>query len=243
MAASKQTILLILNEQRSPSLQQSLEKAGYAILTAPNYTGMAKAAQQRAPALVVADRQLCTVKTLRMHETLRDVPVISLGLSGTTCSEDECLADYHDGADLVLCNQTTKELIAWVRALLRRAQTEKTCSRQLLAGGIRIDLDRHEVRVRDKLVELTPKEFQILRYFLERPNRAFSREDVQNYVWGDSCALGEHALDVHIHCLRKKIEGRPARPKLIVTVRGIGYKLRAPSPSVHSPHQLTSSEF
>jgi len=92
-----------------------------------------------------------------------------------------------------------------------------------------MDLERHEVRVNGKLVELTPKEFQILRYFLESPSRVFSRQEMLNCVWGEGYALEEHALDVHIHSLRQKIEENPAKPKLIVTVRGIGYKLRVES--------------
>jgi DNA-binding response OmpR family regulator len=89
-----------------------------------------------------------------------------------------------------------------------------------------MDVDRHEVSVGGRLVELTPKEFQILRQFLESPNRLFSRQEMLNKVWGEGYALEEHALDVHIHSLRQKIESDPTRPKLIVTVRGIGYKLR-----------------
>jgi DNA-binding response OmpR family regulator len=90
-----------------------------------------------------------------------------------------------------------------------------------------MDLDRHEVTVNGRLVELTPKEFQILRQFLEFPDRLFSRQEMLNKVWGEGYALEEHALDVHIHSLRQKIESDPARPRVIVTVRGIGYKLRA----------------
>jgi DNA-binding response OmpR family regulator len=90
-----------------------------------------------------------------------------------------------------------------------------------------MDLDRHEVAVSGRLVELTPKEFQILRQFLEFPNRLFSRQEMLNKVWGEGYALEEHALDVHIHSLRQKVESNPADPRSIVTVRGIGYKLRA----------------
>jgi DNA-binding response OmpR family regulator len=90
-----------------------------------------------------------------------------------------------------------------------------------------MDLDRHEVTVNGHAVDLTPKEFQILRQFLESPSRVFSRQEMLNRVWGEGYALEEHALDVHIHSLRQKIEQDPGRPRFIVTVRGIGYKLRA----------------
>jgi DNA-binding response OmpR family regulator len=95
------------------------------------------------------------------------------------------------------------------------------------AGILQMDLERHEVTVSGRNVNLTPKEFQILRCFLESPCRVFSRQEMLNCVWGDGYALEEHALDVHIHSLRQKIEENPAAPKLIVTVRGVGYKLRS----------------
>jgi DNA-binding response OmpR family regulator len=90
-----------------------------------------------------------------------------------------------------------------------------------------MDLDRHEVTVGGRVIDLTPKEFQILRQFLEFPNRLFSRQEMLNKVWGEGYALEEHALDVHIHSLRQKLESNPTNPKAIVTIRGIGYKLRS----------------
>jgi len=85
----------------------------------------------------------------------------------------------------------------------------------------------HEVTVDGKVVELTPKEFQILQQLIQDPARVFSRDELLNRVWGEGCALEEHTLDVHIHSLRHKIEADPAHPRFIVTVRGIGYKLKS----------------
>jgi DNA-binding response OmpR family regulator len=90
-----------------------------------------------------------------------------------------------------------------------------------------MDLDRHEVLVNGLAVDLTLKEFQILKQFLESPHRVFSRQEMLNRVWGEGYALEEHALDVHIHSLRQKIEQNPASPTFLLTVRGVGYKLRA----------------
>jgi DNA-binding response OmpR family regulator len=89
-----------------------------------------------------------------------------------------------------------------------------------------MDLDKHEVTVNGRAVALTPKEFRILNCFLQSPSLVFSRQEMLNHVWGEGYALEEHALDVHIHSLRQKIEADPADPKYIVTVRGVGYKLR-----------------
>ena len=117
-------------------------------------------------------------------------------------------------------------MISSVAPTLRRKDLPAQTAGPSAAGGVQMDLDRHEVRVNGELVDLTPKEFQILRHFLEAPSRVFSRQEMLNCVWGEGYALEEHALDVHIHSLRQKIEDDPAKPKLIITVRGIGYKLR-----------------
>jgi DNA-binding response OmpR family regulator len=88
-----------------------------------------------------------------------------------------------------------------------------------------MNLDRHEVRVEGKSIQLTPKEFQILRVLLQNPGRVLTRQALLNLVWGEDYALEEHALDVHIHALRQKLEYKPSVPQWIVTVRGVGYKL------------------
>jgi len=91
-----------------------------------------------------------------------------------------------------------------------------------------MDISRHEVTVGANLVELTPKEFRILHQFLLSPGVVLSRQDLLNRVWGEDYALEEHALDVHIHSLRQKIEADPSKPIFIVTIRGVGYKLQSP---------------
>ena len=91
-------------------------------------------------------------------------------------------------------------------------------------------LPRHRTsstQVNGPPIDLTPKEFQILQQFLESPRRVFSRQEMLNRVWGEGYALEEHALDVHIHSLRQKIEVNPANPTFLLTVRGVGYKLQA----------------
>jgi two-component system, OmpR family, response regulator RegX3 len=128
---------------------------------------------------------------------------------------------------LVVCGQSVRELVARVRAILRRRGAGVETNTQYHAGNIRMDLDRHEVQVNGHVVDLTPKEFQILKQFLESPRRVFSRQEMLNRVWGEGYALEEHALDVHIHSLRQKIEQNPANPTFLLTVRGMGYKLRA----------------
>jgi len=227
MATSRERILLLTaNQESRETLLKGLTEMGYEVTVVPNEAAMMEAMGQATPSLLVADRQACRFEKLRQHKTVRMIPIIALEDPDQRCSEEECIEDLDRGVDLVLCQQTTRELIARVRAVLRRKDAQTKPTVHCLAGGIYMDLDRHEVTVNGKPVELTPKEFQILRSFLESPSRVFSRQEMLNCVWGEGYALEEHALDVHIHSLRQKIEENPAKPKLIVTVRGIGYKLR-----------------
>lgn len=207
-------------------LKKTFETNGYHVTIVTTETDAIAAAKASLPALILIGRQLRTTMNLRSLPFLSRVPIVAVEDGPTPCLEEECDGDYDLGVDLVVCSQRPRELLARVRAILRRPEPRKDSSTYFRVGKIQMDLDRHEVTVSGRLVELTPKEFQILRHFLESPNQLFSRQEMLNKVWGEGYALEEHALDVHIHSLRQKIESQPAHPKMIVTVRGIGYKLR-----------------
>ena len=112
------------------------------------------------------------------------------------------------------------------RAIFRRRELDREATdavRQV--GGIRLDFARYEVSVDGNPVRLTPSEFKVLAFLAEEPNRVFSRRQIMEHLW-DSVFVGdEHACDVHISNLRRKIERDPAHPERIVTVRSFGYKL------------------
>lgn len=227
MVPVKDTILIVCGSESSRStFEKTFRESGYEVLVVSNEQMAVDALQQLSPSVIVVDRQTCNLERLRLHKPFKTVPIVSLGDGNGGCTEDECIDDLDRGADLVLCNQTMRQLLARIRAILRRKAFDVSPSLHCLAGAIQMDLDRHEVRVNGKLVDLTPKEFQILRHFMESPSRVFSRQQMLNCVWGEGYALEEHALDVHIHSLRQKIEENPSKPKLIVTVRGVGYKFK-----------------
>jgi two-component system alkaline phosphatase synthesis response regulator PhoP len=92
-----------------------------------------------------------------------------------------------------------------------------------------MDLVGHEVLVRGEPVALTPKEFDLLQYFMENPNRVLSREQLLNYVWGYTAVQDTRIVDVHVSHLRDKVEATPKQPRYIRTVRGIGYKFVSPA--------------
>ena len=227
MIPSKDAILVVVgNESTRMSIAKSLKEAGYDVVLAGGEAAAFDAIQGLAPALILVDRRVGSYGKLRAHKALRTTPIIAREDPATTCADEECVDDLEQGADVVLCNPNQRELVARIRAMLRRKQSAPPPVMLSTSGGIEMDLDRHEVRINGRPVELTPKEFQILRCFLEHPSRVFSRQDILNSVWGEGYALEEHALDVHIHSLRHKIEADPSKPKIIVTVRGVGYKLR-----------------
>jgi DNA-binding response OmpR family regulator len=179
------------------------------------------------PSLVLVERTL-DIQRLRRDGRLRRLAMIALDQPAAQCDEEACLVDLDRGADASMCRIGYKELMARIRAFLRREQLLALPADQYVAGTLCLDTVRHEVMVSGRHVDLTPKEFQILLQFVQHPGRVFSREELLDRIWGEGYALEQHTLDVHIHSLRHKIEADPARPKYVVTVRGIGYKLRQP---------------
>src|SRR5205807_9379297 len=119
-----------------------------------------------------------------------------------------------------------RELASRVRAHLRRVtMTEQPEPPEILAGGpVRMDLARHEARIRDALIALPPKEFELLETFLLRKGRLLTRDYLIETVWGADYFGDTKTLDVHVKRLRKKIEKDPHRPVHLVTVRGLGYR-------------------
>ncbi len=228
MVGAHDSVLIFLkSESFAQSLKKALEASGYrstAMAAEPVALAEAKA---KVPSLIILDRQSNSIANFRRIRMLSAVPIVAVQEGNVSCQDEECLQDYDQDVDLVVCGQSVRELVARVRAILRRRGAGVKSNIQYSAGNIRMDLDRHEVLVNGHAVDLTPKEFQILRQFLESPRRVFSRQEMLNRVWGEGYALEEHALDVHIHSLRQKIEQDPASPTFLLTVRGVGYKLRA----------------
>ena len=229
MASGRDTILIVTqSELFAQSLEKYLGESGYAVAIANDLTSGVAEAHRNAPCLVLVDRNVAGgFNQFLRNPLLRKVPIVTMQQPGVDCAEDVCIEDIDQGGDSVLCNQSYREMIAHVRAILRRQQLKSGSRALYVVDRLRMDIDRHEVIVDGRAVELTPKEFQILYQLVQDPSRVFSRDELLNRVWGEGCALEEHTLDVHIHSLRHKIEADPAHPRFIVTVRGIGYKLKS----------------
>ncbi len=164
-------------------------------------------------------------RTLRERRNV--VPIIMLTALD---SEADAVQGLEAGAD----DYVTKpfglaELRSRVRAVLRRSSGGRALGREVLTvGEVSLDRSRREVTVRGAQVKLTFSEFELLARLLSEPGHLFNRQELLRAIWGDSAYRDPRAIDVHIRHLREKLEARPDEPRLIVTVRGAGYRFQAP---------------
>jgi two-component system alkaline phosphatase synthesis response regulator PhoP len=212
-------------------LQSYLEQAGFQVLTAYDGETTLRTIRQERPDLVILDLMLPDrdgwdiTRTLRSDEKFARLPIIML----TARVED---ADKIVGLELGADDYITKpfnprEVIARMRAVLRRSTDEPTRSPIIQVGGLLMDLDRHEVTIDDRLVELTPTEFELLKVLMENPGHVLTRLELMERGLGYAQAGLDRTIDSHIKNLRKKIEADTSNPAYIQTVYGVGYRLRS----------------
>ncbi len=210
------------------AVSYALELEGFQVASAQGGREGLEAARRLNPSVVILDVMLPGMSGLDVCRQLRresDVPIIML-----TAKEGE--ADKVAGLELGADDYMTKpfsmrELVARVRAQLRRAAKSGALSgsNEVLRGGaVELDVDAHEVRVAGESVPVRPKEFDLLESLMRRRGRLATRETLIDEVWGPDYFGATKTLDVHIKRLRQKLEADPARPRHIVTVRGLGYK-------------------
>jgi DNA-binding response OmpR family regulator len=163
-------------------------------------------------------------RTLRERRNV--VPIIMLTALD---SEADAVLGLEAGAD----DYVTKpfgpaELRSRIRALLRRAGPRALGDEMLRVGPIVLDRSRRSVSVENRPVELTFSEFELLQAMMSRPGELFNRQELLRAIWGDSAYRDPRGIDVHIRHLREKLETTPERPELLLTVRGVGYRLHSP---------------
>ena len=224
-------ILVIEDEpQMQLGLRDNLELEGYEVQTASDGDeGLSKAAAF-SPDLVILDVMLprkggfdvCRELRARANAT----PIVML--TARSAEADKVLGLELGADDYVTKPFSLRELVARVRALLRRAGTAADGPRPetavLEAAGIRLDQERHEVSVRGTQVNLPLKEFELLEILMENRNRVLTRQTLIDRVWGYDYVGDTKTLDVHVKRLRSRVEEDRHEPRLIVTVRGVGYR-------------------
>jgi len=232
-------ILLVEDEEsyRDP-LTYQLEREGFDVVTAATGPEALEKFAEGGADLVLLDLMLPGLPGTEVCRRLRlvsDVPVIML-----TAKDDEIdkVVGLELGADdYVTKPYSSRELLARVRAVLRRRETVVTApstsgapddlddDELLVAGPVRLDVERHTVRVRDELVAFPLKEFELLELLLRNAGRVLTRGQLIDRIWGSDYVGDTKTLDVHVKRVRAKIEVDPGNPTLLLTVRGLGYKL------------------
>lgn len=232
-----QKILVVDDEQSIVTLlKYNLETAGYIVEVAYDGEEALKKVETEQPELIVLDVMLPKKDGIEVCKTIRSdknlVPILML-----TAKDDEFdrVLGLELGADDYMTKPfSPREVVARVKAILRRSQfvneieKEDVDDENIIIGSIRIRPEFFEVYKEDELLELTPKEFELLLYLIERQGRVITREHMLNSVWNYEFAGDSRIVDVHISHLRDKLEENPKQPKLIKTVRGLGYKLERP---------------
>jgi len=220
-------ILVVDDEKKIVDIVKGyLTKDGYRVIAAYDGQEALNAARSQSPDLIILDLMLPEVSGWDVCRILRAetrVPIIML----TARDEDtDKIVGLELGADdYVVKPFNPKELMARMRAVLRRAEVAGEKKGRIEVGELAIDLERREVRRSGRSVELTPTEFELLAALVESPGRVYSRLQLLERVQGSAYEGYERTIDSHIKNLRKKVEVAPEQPVYIVTVWGIGYKL------------------
>jgi DNA-binding response OmpR family regulator len=221
------TVLVVDDEPKIVQLARDyLEHGGFSVLTAADgRSGLALASRER-PDLIVLDLRLPDMDGLDVTRSLRKestIPIIMLTARG---EEADKLVGLELGADDYMTKPfSPKELVARVRAVLRRGEQAKTAGDVLHIGALALDLPRMRVTVGDHPVELTSTEFQLLATLARYPGRVYTRAQLLDTLHGVAFESYERAIDAHIKNIRRKLEPDPRRPRYLLTVHGVGYKL------------------
>lgn len=219
-------ILVVDDEKKLVNvLRGYLERADFDVLTAFDGKNALAVFRREKPNLVLLDLNLPEMDGLDVARTIRkesNVPIIMLT---ARVEETDRLIGLELGADdYVLKPFSPREVVARVRAVLRRVEGETAAVEILRADEIEIDLRKHVVTVQSEPVELTPTEFALLVALMKNPGRAFTRMQILDLVQGEAYEGYERTIDAHIKNLRQKLGDDPKQPRYLLTVFGIGYK-------------------
>lgn len=224
------TTVLVVEDEKSllEPLVYLLEKEGFTVAGVENGSDALKVFAKVKPDIVLLDLMLPGMSGTEICREIRahsSVPIIMLTAKD---GEVDKVVGLELGADDYITKPySTRELLARMKAVLRRGSTGREAPTILEAGQIRLDSERHKVTVDGTTVTLPLKEFELLEYFMENLNRVLTRGQIIDRVWGANYYGDTKTLDVHVKRIRSKIEPDAASPVHLVTVRGLGYKFEA----------------
>ena len=228
---AKKKILVVEDEPDIRELiRYNLEQAGFRVVEAEDGETALHKVRSEQPALVVLDLMLPESDGLEICRILRGeretaaLPIVML--TAKAAEVDRVLGLEFGADDYITKPFSPRELVARVRAVLRRSETaepERAVS-MFERGRLRINFDSHEAWLDGKSLELSLREFELLKFFVRNPNRVYDRLTILDLVWGNDTYVEPRTVDVHVRRLRLLVERNPANPELIHTVRGVGYK-------------------
>ena len=224
------TILVVEDEpQIAGIVRDYLEHAGFAVITAGDGAAALALVRARRPDALVLDLGLPRVDGLDVIRAIRRdsrVPILILSARG---DETDRVAGLELGADdYVVKPFSPRELVARVRAVLRRAEAVPLADERIVAGDLVLDLVRRRVTAAGRAVTLTPTEFELLATLAREPGRVWTRSQLLDAVHGFSLETYERAIDGHVRNLRRKLEPDETAPRYVRTVHGVGYALAEP---------------
>ena len=222
------TILVVDDEPKIVQLARDyLEHAGYTVVSASDGTEALTRARTDAPDLIVLDLGLPKLDGLAVARALRrdsNVPIVIL--SGRSDESDKLVGLELGADDYVTKPFSPKELVARVRAVLRRVERPAPASDTIRSADVTLDIPRMRVRAGTREVELTATEFQLLVTLAREPGRVFTRSQLLDAVHGVAFESYERAIDAHVKNIRRKLELDPSDPQYVQTVYGVGYRFR-----------------
>ncbi|MGZ4217961.1 MAG: response regulator transcription factor [Solirubrobacteraceae bacterium] len=210
------------------AISRLLEKDGFAVDVADDGEAGIDAARTSEYDVVLLDWMLPKISGIDVCRALRaESPVPIIMLTAKETEANRVLGLELGADDYVTKPFSSAELVSRIRSLMRRRALDLGDQRQVRSvGGITLDLVRHRVDVDGHPVQLTPTEFRLVSLLSSEPERVFSREEIMRHLWQSAFVADTRNVDVHVRNVRRKIEGDPARPDRLVTVRGVGYQLR-----------------
>jgi DNA-binding response OmpR family regulator len=225
-------VLLVDDDSRLREIVgMALEDEGYGVRTADSAEKAVELLERDDPDLLILDVMLPGKDGFELCREIRTrSPVPILMLTAKTDTVDVVVGLESGADDYVTKPFVTKELVARIRALLRRSRSPETAPRKIVLGELEIQPDAATVTKGDQPVHLTKTEFKLLLALASRPNQVFTREVILQQVWEYDYFGDSRLVDVHIRRLRAKIEDDPRDPKIVQTVRGLGYKVAAEAP-------------
>lgn len=228
---SQKKILVVEDEPDIRKLvHYNLAQERFAVLDAEDGEEALKIVHREKPQLVVLDLMLPGLSGLEVCRNLRakaETAAIPILMLTAKAGEADRVVGLEMGADDYLTKPfSPRELVARVKAILRRTERSSVAPGSELyeKGPLRIDFTTYEISARGKPVKLTLKEFELLRFLVQNPNRVLTRDQLLDRVWGGEVYVDPRTVDVHVRRLRKAIEKNDRKPEWILTVRGVGYK-------------------